>query len=172
MKIAALVLSAFVLPLVPQVASAQTIKIGYVDMQAALNQIEEGKREKNKLKKDFDEKQKKLDAMQEDLKKLKEDFDKQQTVMKEDARLKRQTELQNKFMELQQHYMGMQKELNERQGEVTKEIFSKMKVIIEKIGDRDNYTVIFSRDDSNVLFYKRHQDITDEVVKQYNSQYK
>jgi outer membrane protein len=153
-------------------ADAAAFKVGYVDMQNALNLIEEGKKEKAKLKKDFDVKQQKLDKMQEDLKKMKEDFDKQSSMLKEDVRMKKQQELQTKFMELQQNYMQMQKDLTDREQAVTREIFTKMKGIIEKIGDRDSYTLILERNEGNVLYFKKHMDITDEVVRIYNTQFK
>ena len=162
------------LALIPTAAhAAETAwKVAYVDMQSALNLIDEGKREKDKLKKDFDVKQKRLNEKQEELQKMKEDFDKQRAMLKEDARAKKENEMQGKYVELQKLYMDMQKELSEREGEVTKGIFAKMKLIIEKIGDRDNYTLILDRNEANVLYFKKHMDITDEVVRQYNSQNK
>lgn len=166
-----LVVAFALLPTVAHAADAAW-KVGYVDMQSALNLIDEGKREKDRLKKDFDVKQKKLNDKQEELQKLKEDFDKQRTMLKEDARVKKEAELQGKYVELQKLYMEMQKDLSEREGEVTKGIFAKMKVIIEKIGDRDSYSLILDRNEANVVYYKRHMDITDEVVRQYNSQHK
>lgn len=166
--------SALSLSLPPSVASAAEAawKIGYVDMSSALNMIDEGKREKDKLKRDFDGKQKKLTEKQEELQKYKEEFDKQRAMLKEDVRAKKENELQQKFVELQKLYMDMQKDLNEREAEVTKGIFTKMRSIVEKIGDRDGYSLILDRREDNVLFYKRHMDITDEVVKQYNAQHK
>jgi len=175
MRASLLVVATLLLADVRSAAAADTagpMKIGYVDMTNALNLLEEGKKEKAKLKKDFDGKQKKLDAMQEDLKKMKEDFDKQAPMLKEDVKSKKQEEMQKKFMELQQTYVGLQKELTEKEQIITRDIFAKMKTIIEKIGDRDNYTVILERNEANVLYFKKHMDITDEVVRVYNSQYK
>jgi len=42
-------------------AFAEDAKFGYVDMQRALNETEDGRKAKEKLKKDFDQKQKELD---------------------------------------------------------------------------------------------------------------
>lgn len=165
-----IVLMAFAMSLLPSFAlAAEGFKVGYMDMQKALNLLDEGKKEKAKLKKDFDVKQQKLDKMQDELKKLKEDFDKQAPMLKDDVRNKKQGELQQKFGELQQAYMEMQKDLSEREQAVTREIFSKMKVIVEKIGDRDNYSLILERNEANVVYFKKASDITDEVVKTYNA---
>src|SRR5262249_11170991 len=50
-------------------AFADDIKVGYVDMQRALNETDDGRKAKEKLKKDFDQKQKELDEQQNQLKK-------------------------------------------------------------------------------------------------------
>ncbi len=153
-------------------ADAPAMKIGYVDLQSVVTQSEHGKREIANLKKDFETKQKKLDQMQEELKKLKEGFDKQAAMLNEEARMKKQAELQQKFGELQQTYMNLQKDVGEKQQQVTSEILAKVKVIVEKIGDRDGYTLILDRNEANVLYFKRHMDVTDEVLATYNQQSK
>jgi len=50
-------------------ALADEMKIGFVDMQRALNETEDGRKAKAQLKKVFDQKQKELDEQQEQLKK-------------------------------------------------------------------------------------------------------
>ena len=43
-------------------AFAEDIKVGFVDMQRALNETDDGRKAKEKLKKDFDQKQKELEG--------------------------------------------------------------------------------------------------------------
>ena len=151
------------------IGAAQTaeIKIGYVDMGAALNQVDEGKSAKKKLKKDFEKKQKQLDQLQRDLKGKKDTFDKQQGMMKPAMRMKKQEELQKEFLKLQQTYMQLQQELVEREAEVTQRIGKKIRDIVEKIGDREGYALVLDIGDT-VLYHKRHRNITAEVVRDYN----
>jgi outer membrane protein len=151
-------------------AETQELKIGYIDMGRALNEVDDGKAAKAKLKSDFDEKQKKLDAMQNDLKAKKDDFDKKSAMMNPDVKGQKQDELQRKFMELQQTYMQLQKELVDKESQLTQEIAGKIKNIVVKLGDKEGYTMILDIGDT-VLFYKRHMDITDDVVREYNRQY-
>ncbi len=147
-------------------------KIGYVDLQSTLLLTEQGQREQARLKKESEAKQHKLNQMQDEVKKLKDDLDKQGAMLKEEARARKQSELEAKITELQQLYVSLQKELADKGGAVTKEIFTRAKGIVEKIGDRDGYTVILDRTEANVLYFKRHMDLTDEVVRAYNAQYK
>jgi len=75
-----------VLALLAATAARAETKIGFVDLQRALNEIEEGKSAKATLKSDFDAKQKQLDAKKTEFDKLRQDFEKQAVVMAEQAR--------------------------------------------------------------------------------------
>ena len=151
-------------------ADDKPFKIGYVDMARALNDVEDGKAAKAKLKADFDEKQKKLDKMQTDLKTKKEDFDKKSSTMNPDVKAQKQDELQRNFVDVQRTYMELQKELSDREGQLTSEIAEKLRRVIAVVGDRDSYSVILNIGDT-VLYYKRHLDVTDDVVREYNRQF-
>jgi outer membrane protein len=151
-------------------AKADEMKIGYVDMARCLNDVEEGKAAKAKLKADFDGKQKKLDDMQNELKAAKDDFDKKSGMMKPDAKQAKQEELQRKFVDLQQTYMQLQKELMDKEGSITQDINGKLRKVIARIGDREGYAIILDIGET-VVYFKRHMEITDKVVQEYNEQY-
>jgi len=87
LRIAALGLALAALP-----AAAQT-KIGYVDLQRALNEVDEGKAAKALLKKDFEEKQRQLDGKKADFEKLRAEFEKQSVVMSDQAKRDKAAEL-------------------------------------------------------------------------------
>jgi outer membrane protein len=165
---AALTLSALALP-----AAAQAdLKLGYVDLQRALNEVEEGKVAKSALKREFDQKQKLLDDKQEELKRLKADFDKQAVVMAEDARRDRQNELDRKLMEVQGLFMQLQKELSERERDATRGIFDKMNAIIREIAEADGFTMVFERGDAGLMYAPPSLDLTNELIRKYNARHK
>src|SRR5262245_9593685 len=76
-------------------------KYAFVDLQRALEETEDGKKAKAKLKSDFDRKQKELDDKQEELKKMKDALDKKAQLMKPEALAKEQKDFQDRFVELQ-----------------------------------------------------------------------
>lgn len=168
----------FVVPMmaVAGIALAQTdskrtdFKIAYVDMARALNEVEDGKTAKARLKAEFEEKQKQLDKLQNDLKTKKEEFDKKASMMNPEVKQQKQEELQNDFLKLQRTYMELQKDLSDRESQVTLDIANKIRRIVNMIGDRDSYALVLDIG-SGVLHYKRHLDITDEVVREYNRQH-
>src|SRR6516162_9689583 len=86
-------------------ALAEEVKIGYVDMQRALNETDDGKKAKASLKKVFDQKQKELDEQQAALKKDVEDLDKKRTLLPPEQVREKEAELQTRMQKVQQTYL-------------------------------------------------------------------
>ncbi len=150
-------------------AHAAEDKIGVVDLQRALNEVEEGASAKKALKKEFDEKQKQLDTKQNDLKKLKEDLDAQVTMMTPEKKAERVGELQKKLMEVQQLYMQLQQDLSKREQEATAGIFQKMGVILQQMGEEQGYFAIVEK--TAVPYFRPSLDVTNELIRRYNDSY-
>jgi outer membrane protein len=154
---------------VPRAVFAEDLKLGYVDLQRALNETEDGRKAKASLKKVFDQKQKELDEQQEDFRKAKEDLDKKRTLLPADKAREKEQELAAKFEKVQQSYMRHQKDLQEKEGEVTSKIFERMQRIIGKIAASENFTMVLDRAQAGILFAKPHLDLTNDVIRRYNS---
>jgi len=153
----------------PRLARAEDIKIGYVDMQRAVAETEDGKKARASLKKVFDQKQKELDEQQEALKKKKEDFDKKRTLLSADKVREKEMELQGDFEKVQQSYLRHQRDLQEKEGEVMQKILERMNRIINKIAGAENFTMILDSQRSGLVFAKPQFDLTNELIRRYNS---
>jgi outer membrane protein len=70
------------------------VKLGYVDLQKAIQETSTGKKAKGELEKDFNKRNKDLEKMQADLKKMGEDLEKKAMVLSDDVRVKKQAEFQ------------------------------------------------------------------------------
>jgi len=150
-------------------AKAQEIKIGLVDFQRALNEVEEGKAAKARLKAEFDQKQKTLDALQNDLKVMKDSLEKQKLVLSQDAMKQKEAEYRDKFIELQKKLAEFRGELQQKEVEYTGNIINNLKGIVQQIGARDKYTLIFERGGEVVLYSQSATDLTPQVIAAYNS---
>ena len=153
----------------PRFAFAEELKLGYVDLQRALYETEDGRKAKAQLKKVFDQKQKELDELQENFKKKKEDFDKKRTLLSPEKVREKETELQQEFEKVQQNYLRQQKDLQEKEGEATSKIFERMRTIIDKIATSENFSMILDRTQAGLIFAKPHLDLTNELIRRYNS---
>ncbi len=147
---------------------AQT-KIAVVDLQRALNETEDGRRAKRRLKALFRRRQKALDAAQENLKKMKEDIERQQNVLSESALQKRMEEYQKAFIELQSTYVEYQRELAQKEAQLTKRILERMQEILRRIGQTDGYTMIVEANEGGVVWVPGNLDLTDTVIQRYNA---
>jgi outer membrane protein len=150
-------------------AFAEDLKLGYVDLQRALNETEDGRKAKASLKKVFDQKQKELDEQQEDFRKAKEDLDKKRTLLPADKARDKEQELAAKYQKVQESYMRHQKDLAEKEGEVTQKIFERMQRIILKIAAAENFSMVLDKTQAGIIFAKQHLDLTNDVIRRYNS---
>ena len=127
-------------------AFAEDIKVGYVDMQRALNETEDGRKAKAKLKKDFDQKQKELDEQQAELKKEIEDLDKKRTLLPADKVREKEAELQRAAGEgaadLHAPPAGPVRARSRRRPQ---KIFERMTKIIAEIAAAENFSMIVDK---------------------------
>jgi len=155
----------------PAAASAQVPKIGYVDLQRALNEVEEGKAARALLKKDFDEKQKQLDARRTDFEKLQQEFEKQAVVMSDQAKRDKAGELERKARELGALFQQLQADLSKREGEATRGIFDRMAGVVREIAEADGFTMVFERNDAGLIYAPPSLDLTNELIRKYNARF-
>lgn len=154
---------------VPELASAQAAKVAVVDLQRAINETEDGRKAKDRLKKLFESRQQGLDKKQQELKKLKDELDQQKNVLSRDALESKVESYQKQLVDLQQVYVDYQRELAEKEGELTKSIVARMERILRRIGQTEGYSLILERGEAGVIYVPGNLDVTDVVIQRYNA---
>lgn len=144
-------------------------KVGLVDLQKALNEVEEGKAAKARLKAEFDAKQKTLDALQNDLKAMKDNLEKQKLVLSQDALKQKEIEYRDKFIELQKKLAEFRADLQQKEAQYTGDIIIALKKLVSEVGARDKYTLVFEKGQDVVLYAPTSTDITPALIQLYNS---
>ncbi len=158
--------------MVAQGARAEDFKLAVVDMQKALQTVDAGKKAKAQLEKEFNSKKKDLQAEEAALKKMIEEFKKQQLVLSDDARMKKQQEIQERGMKFQDLTQRSQAEIAQKEAELTQPLIKKLRDIISETAKKKNYTVILERNENTVLYFQEKDDITEEVIAQFNQKNK
>ncbi len=153
-------------------ASAQNLKIAFVDMRRALNETNEGKAAMKKLTKHKDKLQKEIEKKEKEILKMKESIEKQQNVLTKDALQAKVEEYYRSVTELQQTYMEYQRELVQKETKATQDILAKLVTIVEEMGKSESYTMIYDRSSGAVVWAPAHLDLTDKLVQAYNQRYK
>ncbi len=156
----------------PRAVRAAEQKIGYVNLQQAVTEVDEGKAARDTLKKEFDQKQKMLDDKQNELKKMKDDLDKQMVVMSEETKREKAMEFERKVNDMQQVYVQMQKDLSDRERDLMKGIFDKMESIIKEIAASEGFAFVFEQQNAGLIVAPPSGNMTAEVIRRYNAKYK
>ncbi len=147
---------------------ATDLKIGYVDMQRALTGSEAGKEAKEQLAAKVKKYQDEINVKQEDLKKLKDELEKQGALLQDTVRAAKEKDYQNKLKDFQRFTKDAQEELQGKDEELTRKILEGMDKVIKEYGRLKEYTFIFVKNEG-MLFADEKADLTEEVLKLFNS---
>ena len=150
-------------------AYAQAMKIGYVDVQRAVQEVEEGKAARSRLQAELQQKRSDLDKKRADLEKMKTDYDKQAPVLSDEAKRQKQEQLQKAFVEAQNAAGQMQEELSGKEQEAMQSISKRLLQVVAEVSDKESFTFVL--DKAALLYAPAASDITNEVVRRYNERF-
>ncbi len=150
-----------------QLAQAAETKIGYVDMQKAIQETTTGKKAKKDLEKEFNSKKADLQKKEADLKKMNEDLEKKAAALSDEARQKKQAELQQEMMKFQREVSESQMKIQKKEQDLTKPILDKLQGAIEKVAKAEGYSMVLEKSEQSVLWAQKDLDLTDSIVKEY-----
>lgn len=170
----AILMAAAMLLLAAQLAGAQTVKtgsktatkIGYVDLQRALNDSNEGQAAKTELQAVMKGMQADIDKKIAERDKLKAELEKQSSVLSPKAKKQKEAALEKLTAETQQMITQSNTEMQQKQREKEVVILKKIKNAIEQIGKSEHYLVILPAD--VILYPGGTKEITDEVIQRVN----
>lgn len=149
---------------------AQATRLGFVDYQRVLMEVEDGKAAKARLQQWLEERQKEIDTEQELLRKEKEQLEKQAGTLSEDVRAQRAAELQKRILELGQKWERYRAEAGQRERQELDPIVRRIDKVVEQVADRGGFALVFDRANSGLVYGRKTYDLSDEVIRAYGSQ--
>lgn len=152
--------------------AVEPLKIGYVDMQKALNYCEAGKEAKRQMTLEVEKMQKVFAGKQKELEKIKDDLEKRGSVLSENVRREKDRDYQTKLRDLQRLQKDYEDDLRRKDREFTERILKNMEVIIKQMGEEEKYTVILEKNQPTILFISNSLDLTVEVIKRIDQKQK
>lgn len=150
-------------------AHAGDFKAAYVDVQRAVQEVDEGRAAKTRLQALVAEKQKTLEKEQNTLKAEKDAYDKQAATMNDAARRSKEDELQKKFMDFGQRAEKFRAEMAEQERKELSSIFPKLEALMGQIATRDGFTMVFDKSNSGLAWAPPALDLTNELIRMYNA---
>jgi len=147
---------------------AADFKIGWVDMQKAIQTSKAGKKAKAGLEKEFNKKKKQLEKKQKDLEKMSKDLEKKKLALSEKAFVAKQRDLQKEFLKYQEEARNSQLEIRKKENKLTGPILQKIQKVISDVAKDKGYAYVLEKSEQSVLWAKKEYDITDLVIKKIN----
>jgi outer membrane protein len=146
------------------VKAADGGKIGYVDVQKAIQSTTAGKKAKENLDAEFGKRKKELDKKKADIEKMQQDLEKKKTVLSEEVMNKKQMELQEEMMKFQKTVAENQLELQKKEKELLEPIVDKMRKVIEKVAVDKGFSIVLDKQAQAILYMQKDGDVTDTVI--------
>ena len=150
-------------------AETITMKIGVVDLMKALNESDAGKKAKAELESVIRSKQAVINEKGKTIEKLKDELNKQSSVLSAEAQKSKQDELDRMMRDYQRMVSDSQSDVKQRESDLTNGILKGLRAVVNKIGQKEGYTMIMENAEGIILYSKKSLDLTDEVIKQYNA---
>lgn len=146
-------------------ASAQELKIGYVNSERVLREAGPAKAAQAKLEAEFGKRDRDLNDQALKLKASAEKLDKDAPTLSEAERTRRQRELVEQDRDLQRKRREFQEDLNQRKNEELASVVERANRVIKQIFDQEKYDLILQE----VVFAGPRVDITEKVIKALNA---
>ncbi len=151
--------------------AADATKIGMINFEKILKESSPGKVMQKDLKAKLEQLQAKFQGEEKKLQDMKAGLEREALVLSAEKKLERQRELRDKADDLKTMNADYSQEMqilqNKRMNQIEKEIFE----IVNKLGKAQGYLLIVEKKVGGVIYAADKVDITDEVIKEYNSIY-
>jgi outer membrane protein len=149
-----------------------TAKLGIINVQQAIANTNEGKKELEALEKKFEPKRNELQALSKEVDDLKKQLSTQGDKLNDEAKNKLAKDIDVKQKTLQRNLEDAQQDFQGQQGEIVNKIGTKLMDVIDKYAKTNSYSAIFdvSAQTSPVIWAARDSDVTKEIVDAYNAQ--
>jgi len=149
-------------------AVAQT-KVAVIDVQRVVSESDPGKEALQKLAGLRDAKAQEGQGLQQELQALRDQFSKQQFTLSEEKLEELQKQIQDKGIALQRFQDDATRELEEARTRELGRLEQQIMPIINEIGQERGLTLIFNKFQSGLVYADDTVDITDEVIRRFNT---
>ena len=148
-------------------------KTAYVDTSKLIQEYKEMKEVEAEFTAKSDSIKGELDTMAQDFQKEVQDYQANMNSMSVDKRKEVEQNLMRKQQMIQQQQQMRGNQLREESDTVIDSIVSKVKDYVKDYGKDNGYTYIFgSNESANIMYAKDGLDITEEILKKLNAEYK
>lgn len=157
------------LAIVVAVPAAAEIKVAVIDVQRVVTESDPGKGALQKLRQTQDQKMEQGKGLQQELDQLRDRFNKQRFTLAEDKLRELEKQVEDKAIAMKRFQDDASRELDETRRRELEALEARIMPIIDQIGREQGLTLIFNKFQSGLVFADEAADITDEVIRRFNT---
>lgn len=154
------------------ISDAFAFIVGKVNIQEVLMSVNQGKKVREQLEKEFNLKKEEIRKEEDKLRLEQEGLQKKSSVVTPDALRKEEEQLQKKIFTLQQKVLEYQKNIKDMEKKLLTPIQNNLLPIVKEISQKNKISVTFQSPQDGIMFAEKEIDITKEVIASYNSKHK
>ena len=147
-------------------AHAKDVRVGVIDIQAAVTGTNEWKKEFASFKTKFQKEKLSIAAKEKNLKKMIEDLNKQSMILSPELKKKKEEALIQKKKDFERHVQDKNEEFAKNEKAITSKILKKMVKIVKDLGENKKFTMILERKIG--LYFDESVDLTALAIRTYN----
>lgn len=150
--------------------AAPTVRVAVIDVERLVRDSALGKEAFNRVKKVNDEKKAQADALQKELRDLEQKLANQGQSLTDDKRDQLQKQYQEKAIDFKSFQEKASRDLDQAQKKELADLERRVFPIISQLGKERGFTLIFNKFQSGLVFADDAADITEDVLKRFNTQ--
>jgi outer membrane protein len=146
---------------------AKDLRIGVVDIQAAVMGTKEWKNEFASFKTKFQKEKVSISVKENNLKKMIKDLNKKSMVLSPELKKKKEENLLRKKKDFERYVQDRNEEFAKKEKAITNKILKKMVKIVKDLGENKKFTMILEKKVG--LYFDQSADLTQLATKTYNN---
>lgn len=150
--------------------AAPTVRVAVIDVERLVRDSALGKEAFNRVKKVNDEKKGEADRLQKELRDLEQKLANQGQSLTDDKREELQKQYQEKAIDFKSFQEKASRDLDQAQKKELADLERRVFPIISQLGKERGFTLIFNKFQSGLVFADDAADITEDVLKRFNTQ--
>ena len=153
----------------PMFAQSAPARVAVIDVNKVLTTSAAGKQSLERLKKMQDDRVARAKKMDEEVASLDNEINTKKLSLSEDKMADLNKQLSDKKIAMQRFAQDADRELQEARDRVMADLNTKIMPVVDKIGKEMGLAAIFNKFESGLIYASEAIDITDTVIKEFNS---
>ena len=146
-------------------------KFGYVAIQKAVIESAAGKDSMSKFQEEIRTIENTILKEKASIEKLGEVLQKQSMMLTDSVRREKEKDFLRRQRDYERQVKDSKSEVQLKEAELTNDILEDLIPTIQEYGKKNGYTIIFEKNERNILFASDDIDLTDKIIAIYDEQY-